>query len=216
MDRIAGRRSNRPRLGSPRTLRADSTPGVEPAVERGEGAMCWCGVQAGEAYSGIEESAARVEQRVAHSRRLLNHLIRPPQRRRRDGDAEGFGGLEVDDELEFRGLLDREIARSGALQDPIHVLRKFMEVCRAVRPVTHQSTLFHKAPVRVTRRQAVPTGELDNPRPMSPEQLAWCEHQRLWVFTSYAREDCFKIFCTTHFRTSNLEPQRPGRGLCNR
>src|SRR5512136_159759 len=36
----------------------------------------------------------------------LNHLIRPLQERLWDREPEGFGGLEVDHELELRGLLD--------------------------------------------------------------------------------------------------------------
>jgi hypothetical protein len=53
--------------------------------------------------------------------RLLNHLIRPPQQRRRDRQAEGLGRLEVDDQLELRRLLDGKLARVFALQDPVHV-----------------------------------------------------------------------------------------------
>jgi hypothetical protein len=34
------------------------------------------------------------------ARLLLDHLIRPQQQRRRHGEAEGFGGLEVDYQLE--------------------------------------------------------------------------------------------------------------------
>ena len=37
--------------------------------------------------------------------------------RRRNGEAEGFGGLEVDDQLETRRLLDRQFAGLGAFQD---------------------------------------------------------------------------------------------------
>ena len=43
----------------------------------------------------------------------LDHLIRPQQQRRRDRQAEGLGGLEVDDQLELRGLLDREARRAS-------------------------------------------------------------------------------------------------------
>ena len=39
----------------------------------------------------------------------LDHLIRPLQERRRDREAEGLGGLEVDHELELRRLLHRQI-----------------------------------------------------------------------------------------------------------
>ena len=40
-------------------------------------------------------------------RRSLEHLVCPQQQRRRNGQAECFGGLEVDEELELRGLLDK-------------------------------------------------------------------------------------------------------------
>jgi hypothetical protein len=39
----------------------------------------------------------------------LNNLICGRQQRFRDGEAEGFGGLEVYHELEFGRLLDRQI-----------------------------------------------------------------------------------------------------------
>jgi hypothetical protein len=42
---------------------------------------------------------------------LLDHLIRPLQERGRDYQAQGLGGLEVDDEFELRRLLDREFTR---------------------------------------------------------------------------------------------------------
>src|SRR5262249_23556388 len=47
----------------------------------------------------------------------LNYLIRPRQQRRRDGQAEGLGGLEVDDQLELGGLLDGEVGGLGTLED---------------------------------------------------------------------------------------------------
>jgi hypothetical protein len=40
---------------------------------------------------------------------LLDHLIRPAQQRWRDREPEGFGGLEVDDQLELGGLLNGEL-----------------------------------------------------------------------------------------------------------
>jgi hypothetical protein len=41
----------------------------------------------------------------------LDYLVGCRQQRFRDGEAERLGGLEIDDQFEFRGLLDREIAR---------------------------------------------------------------------------------------------------------
>ena len=39
--------------------------------------------------------------------RLLEHLLRPDEERRRQRDPERLGGLEVKDQLELRGLLHR-------------------------------------------------------------------------------------------------------------
>jgi hypothetical protein len=45
----------------------------------------------------------------------LDDVVRPRQQRRRDREAERLRGLEVDDQLELRWLLDGEIGRFGAL-----------------------------------------------------------------------------------------------------
>jgi len=52
---------------------------------------------------------------VSRKRRgpLLYNLIRPRQQRRRDREAEGLGGLAVDDQPERGGLLDGQIAGLG-------------------------------------------------------------------------------------------------------
>ena len=49
--------------------------------------------------------------------RSFDDLIRAQQQRRRDREAERLGGLQVDHQLELRGLLDGEVARLGTLDD---------------------------------------------------------------------------------------------------
>ena len=62
-------------------------------------------------------------ERDAGRAKSLNYLIRPQQQRRRNRQAECLGGLEVDDEFEFRRLLDGQITRFGALQDFVDIGR---------------------------------------------------------------------------------------------
>src|SRR5262249_17007970 len=52
---------------------------------------------------------------------LLDHLIGSCKQRWRDRQAEGLGGLQVDNQLELRGLLNREIPWFGALEDFIDI-----------------------------------------------------------------------------------------------
>src|SRR5215510_6861175 len=52
---------------------------------------------------------------------LLDDLVGSFQHQRRDREAERLGGLEVDDQLEFCGLLDGKIAGLGPLEDLVHV-----------------------------------------------------------------------------------------------
>src|SRR4051812_32379321 len=54
--------------------------------------------------------------RQGQRRASLNHLIRSQQHRRRNGEAEGLRGMEIDNELEFRRLLDWHVTRLGALE----------------------------------------------------------------------------------------------------
>jgi hypothetical protein len=82
---------------------ADAGPGVEPGAQRPERAVVRRHRAPGEADCRAEELAALVE----HA--LLDDLVRPQQERLRDRQAERLGGLEVDDQLELRGLLDGEV-----------------------------------------------------------------------------------------------------------
>jgi hypothetical protein len=50
-----------------------------------------------------------------------DHLVRLEKDRWGDGKAQGVGGLEVDDQLEFGGLLYRQVIRLSAPQDFVHL-----------------------------------------------------------------------------------------------
>src|SRR6266481_4364542 len=73
------------------------------------------------AAARIALSSANLQTRGAQPRTALtkppfswiNHLIRPLQERLGDGRAERLGGLEVDDQLEVRRLLDGQIGGLG-------------------------------------------------------------------------------------------------------
>src|SRR5437899_5108929 len=77
---------------------------------------------------------------------LLDDLIRPPQQRVRDRQAERLGSLEVDDELKLRRLLDGEVARFGALQDLIHEMRSTATHILEIFSVGHEAASVCEPP----------------------------------------------------------------------
>src|SRR6266851_7078422 len=99
----SGLRPNRADAGPPSALRPSLRPALSAASRR-----------------SFELSAATAPRRRAAQRGdcqvavqgtpgalSLDHLIRPLQERRRNRQAEGLGGLEVDDQLDLRRLLYR-------------------------------------------------------------------------------------------------------------
>jgi len=55
------------------------------------------------------------DSRAAANARLFDDLVGASKKQLRDGNTECLGGLEVDDEFDLGGLLDRQIGRLLAL-----------------------------------------------------------------------------------------------------
>src|SRR5260370_16341706 len=70
---------------------------------------------------------------------LFDHVIRATKQGARKGETERFGGLDVDGQLDFRGLLDRKVSRLLTLENAAsinagEVLRFF-----GVRSIAHEA-----------------------------------------------------------------------------
>src|SRR6266446_5959449 len=65
---------------------------------------------------------------------------------RGDGQAEGFGGLEVDNQLEAHGLLHGQVGGLGAFQDSVYVVGATLEGVSQLRPISHEASIPGKQP----------------------------------------------------------------------
>src|SRR5262249_39367385 len=54
--------------------------------------------------------------------RSLHHLVGTSEERRRDFQGEHLGGLEVNNQLEFGRLLDRQVGRLCAAQNLVNII----------------------------------------------------------------------------------------------
>jgi hypothetical protein len=69
----------------------------------------------------------------------LDHLIGCSQQRFRDGEAEGVGGLEVDDQIEFGRLLDRQVGRFLAFENAPGIDASLVESIAETAAITYQA-----------------------------------------------------------------------------
>src|SRR5713101_1966184 len=72
--------------------------------------------------------------------RLLDDLVGADQERLGNGQAEGFSGLEVDEQLELGGLLDGKVGRLGTLENLVDVDGGATPHIDAARPIANQAT----------------------------------------------------------------------------
>src|SRR5262249_46717990 len=77
----------------------------------------------------------------------LDDLVGSDEEGLRNRQAESFRGLEVDDQLEFGGLLDGKVGGLGALEDLVHVNCGLLEDVGKARSVGHQPPELYCLPI---------------------------------------------------------------------
>ena len=84
----------------------------------------------------------------------FDHLVGARDKRHRRGEAEHFGGLEVDDKLEFGRLLHRKVGRMLALEDTIDVAGRLPKLVGDVDSIGREPAVDGKKPGRGRPRAA--------------------------------------------------------------
>ena len=80
---------------------------------------------------------------------LLDHLVRLEEEGRGDREPERLGGLEIDAQLEFHGLLHRQVRRLGAFEDLVHKDRgAFGEAWQLLTSAISRPSCVHGSPTR--------------------------------------------------------------------
>src|SRR5512132_1983160 len=92
---------------------------------------------------------------IADMATLFDHLVSATGQRKRDGDAERLGGLEVQEQFNFRDLLDRQLARFCALENPAGINADLSICVRTTASIAYQTAGCGELAILEDRRHCV-------------------------------------------------------------
>src|SRR5262245_49907379 len=109
----------------------------------------------------------------------LDHLVGAAGERKRDSDAERPGGLEIEDQLDFRGLHDREVSRLLALENAPGTETGQTVRLRNAASVAHQTAGGGELALKIDCWNPVAEGECAELRGVAAEPwIGGADHER--------------------------------------
>src|SRR5690348_3003188 len=124
---------------------------------------------------------------------LFDQLVGAALQRHRNGEAERLRGLEVDDELDFRGLLNRQVGWLFALEDAAGVDADLAKQLRNIGSIAHQTTGRGELAIRTDRGNRMAKCQCSELLAACKEEWVGADHQRTGSQLKQRRKDRIEI-----------------------
>src|SRR5205085_11104388 len=128
-----------------------------------------------------------------------DHLMGLQEDGRGNRQAQGLGGLRVDDQLELGGLLHGEVGGIGSFENLVHIGGCAPMAVRQARPIGHQAPSLHIHFPVVHGGQLVRGGKIHNPSEQRIYQRRVRQHhERVGPLEAHRREGGVQLVRTVH------------------
>src|SRR5262249_7897521 len=133
--------------------------------------------------------------------------IRPREHGGWKRQTERFRGLQVHNELEFRRLLDREICRLGALENPVDVVRQAPVRFGQEWAVRAERAALREDGPAGDHRYATLHGEVQDGRTVLDGKAIGEDRERLWRVARHRIQGGNELLQATGRHVSDSQPQ---------
>src|SRR6516162_5459406 len=130
--------------------------------------------------------------------------------RRRDGEAERLGGLDIDHQLRFGRLLDRQARRLLALEDTIDVRSRTPNYVDSIRSIGDQCPFCDELPMTTERRESMLFRQCHNRLAVIIHECVRCGDQATVRLVCERRDGCLDFCLIVHRGCRKLDSERFG------
>ena len=139
---------------------------------------------------------------------LFNYLVGADQQGGRNGEPERPGGLHVDVQLDFRGLLDWQVCGLFALENAAGVAACETKVIRPGRSVTHQAARRDRLMVCIDHGHPVACRQRHDLWVMALKERAGADKERRRLLLDESCESRLEIAFSAGIQDQKLQAER--------
>ena len=151
---------------------------------------------------------SRHEQIAANRSTLFDHLVGTEEKHRRHDEAERFGGLEIDYQLELCRKLNWQLARLRTLQNSIDEGSNPSPVFTQIGPIGDQGTILDRLTAGANGGQVRRQCQLRDASTLAEQHCVIGYEHDLCTYTRECLKCQFEVVGYTHL--DYRSPQRPG------
>ena len=141
---------------------------------------------------------------------LFDHLIGAGEQCGWHGEAERLCGLEIDDQLDFRGLLDRQVGCLLPLENPAGVDADLTVCVRATASVANQATSCGELAIHVDRGHRVADRKCGELSSANSEISINPDHECTGMELDQGFKDRIEVALGARVQDMKLQPERAG------
>src|SRR5262245_22913893 len=141
----------------------------------------------------------------------FDHLVGGEEQTGRHSEAERFGSLQIDNELELRRLRNRQVSRLRSAEDLTGIDAGLTKTISDIGAVAHQSADLGIGAAGISRGDSVSRRQRGELHPAAVKEPIWGNKQRFRTLARNRGESGIDLVTVARVEDLHLQPESPCR-----